>query len=122
MLDALALEPDGIVRMSWLLVDVLVFAGAVAKLHVELCQMSSEGRYYFKMRGAGFIEKFASLTFSVGLIAAFCSRFGFLGDFVASHEASVLTITALMRWSYMLYFLLGNRHTGLLFGCHSCRR
>ena len=110
--QAIGLEPDGIVSCTCVLVDIIVVLGGLRKLRQEVSEIFEDGVGYFCHRGAGWIENYCSLTFCIGLLTAFAARFSLLGADAVAYEASILTVTALAGWSYMLYFLLGYRLTG----------
>ena len=110
--QAVGFDPDGIASCILVLVDIIVLLGGLYKLRQEVSEIFEDGVGYFCQRGAGWIENYCSLTFCVGLLTAFAARFSLLGADAVAYEASILTVTALAGWSYMLYFLLGYRLTG----------
>eukprot|EP00930_Biecheleria_cincta_P004981 TRINITY_DN10590_c0_g1_i1.p1 TRINITY_DN10590_c0_g1~~TRINITY_DN10590_c0_g1_i1.p1 ORF type:complete len:737 (-),score=83.20 TRINITY_DN10590_c0_g1_i1:156-2366(-) len=82
----------------------------LCKLCVELREMHKERWGYFVFRGAGFFENIVSLTF------CFCFPASQVLEMLdAPHSATLaLTLSGLLCWVYLLWFLLGFSTTGHL--------
>ena len=99
--------------------ELYILLAAVRKLYIELKEISRRGfNNYWHTRGAGGLENWTALAFSVGIVAMLAlSVFGsFYQDGLPAWAQNLYSViyagASLGAWGMMIFFLLGFEDTG----------